>query len=397
VKGEKLSSIVAQFGLISFVVLYAALAAIRVAGQSSPEVPSSQQNVQPGPSSTQSNPQSNYGSSTSVQPPPVGPSAEEIQKRIERARALAAAHQLEAAASELETARATSRDVVVREGTTIMLMGIYLEAGNYARPQSLLEETFQTRAVAKDGSIRGYFALAGQTVNGLRLHLARYRNFGVSIDNASLPPEATNDLDRARSLLERMAAQAKEIMKDAATANDGLALLEDVLGVRVSVARDGEDRERWQSEYTQAREQLGSARIEIASLGGPPARLSKNQSSASGAPANSAVGAGSQSGTQPANPSSDAQVINAGALNERASKRVIPTYPPIAKASRATGTVKVHVIVNERGEVQVQKSEGPMLLRQAAEDAARGWRFSPVVVDGKPVRLTGYIEFAFGL
>ena len=394
-RGKKLSSTVAQFGLISFLIVLSALAPFRVAAQSIPEGQSSQSSLQPVQANTPSSPQNNYGNPSNVQPP-VGPSAEEIQKRIERARALAAAHQLEAAASELETARATSREVIVREGTTIMLMGIYLEAANYARAQSLLEETFQTRAIAKDGSIRGYFALAGQTVNGLRLHLARYRNFGVSIDSGSLPPEATNDLDRARSLLERMAAQAKEIMKDPAAANDGLALLEDVLGVRVSVARDGEDRERWQSEYTQAREQLGSGRIEIASLGGPPARPPQNQS-ASGAPANSAAGAASQSGTQPPNPTSDAQVISAGALNERASKRVIPSYPQIAKAARASGTVKVHVIVNERGEVQVQKSEGPMLLRQAAEDAARGWRFSPVLVDGKPVRLAGYIEFAFGL
>jgi outer membrane biosynthesis protein TonB len=45
----------------------------------------------------------------------------------------------------------------------------------------------------------------------------------------------------------------------------------------------------------------------------------------------------------------------------------------------------------------VTRSEGPPLLCQAAEEAARAWRFVPAVVDGKPVRMSGYIEFNFGL
>ncbi len=99
----------------------------------------------------------------------------------------------------------------------------------------------------------------------------------------------------------------------------------------------------------------------------------------------------------PTDDSSQPPTIDAGSLNQRASKRVLPTYPALARAGRAEGTVKVHVIVNESGEVQVTNSEGPMLLRQAAEEAARAWRFSPVLVEGKPVRLSGYIEFNFGL
>ena len=60
-------------------------------------------------------------------------------RRIERARALAAVHQLQAAANELENVRASANDVTLRNVTTLMLLGIYLEDGNYGRSQSLLE------------------------------------------------------------------------------------------------------------------------------------------------------------------------------------------------------------------------------------------------------------------
>ena len=53
-----------------------------------------------------------------------------------------AAHQLQTAAVELENIRASVNDVTLRNITTLMLLGIYLEEGNYGRSQSLLEETF---------------------------------------------------------------------------------------------------------------------------------------------------------------------------------------------------------------------------------------------------------------
>jgi TonB family protein len=280
-------------------------------------------------------------------------------------------------------------------------MGIYLEAGNYSRAQSLLEETFQTRSAQKDSSLRTYFALAGQAVNGVRSHLARYRSLGVNLGSTVLPPEAVNDLDRARLMLERMLAQAKEITKDAPRASDGLALMEDVLGIRLSLARDSEDRERWQAEYARAREQLGFARMEIASnLGSSSAARPQQQNPtqpapAQGASANSKQGAPLQSASTDNSP--QLPTIDAGLLNQRASKRVLPTYPALARTARTEGTVKVYVIISESGEVQVTNSEGPMLLRQAAEEAARAWRFSPAIVEGKPVRMSGYIEFNFGL
>ncbi len=78
------------------------------------------------------------------------------------------------------------------------------------------------------------------------------------------------DLDRMRSLLERMIAQAREISKDDSKAYDSLALLEDVLGIRLSLAREGEDSEKWAKEYAGARQGLSASQKQVASLGGIP-------------------------------------------------------------------------------------------------------------------------------
>ena len=49
-----------------------------------------------------------------------------VLRRLERARALAAAHQLQTAAVELENIRASVNDVTLRNAATLMLLGIYL-------------------------------------------------------------------------------------------------------------------------------------------------------------------------------------------------------------------------------------------------------------------------------
>ncbi len=329
-----------------------------------------------------------------------------VEAKIERARALAAAHHLRAAADELESVRATAKDDVLRTVSSVMLMSIHLEEGNYARAESLLEETFSARSGANDGSIRAYFALAGQAVNGARSHLARYRSFGINVADARLPLEAASDLDRLRSLLERMVAQAREITKDASKAYYSLALLEDVLGIRLSLARDGEDRAKWEGAYVVARQSLAASQNQIASLGRIPSlsstirgssssgpEASKNQSSESNNSDAAATSAPDQAGE-----TSEPKTVNGGLLNERANKRVVPSYPPLARSSSIQGIVRVFVTIDESGKVvNVLRSEGHALLKPAAEEAAAQWVFPPTLVDNKPVRLTGYIDFNFTL
>ena len=82
----------------------------------------------------------------------------------------------------------------------------------------------------------------------------------------------------------------------------------------------------------------------------------------------------------------------------RATRKVVPVYPQIARNAAAEGVVRVYVTIDERGNVsEIAKSEGHSLLRGAAEAAARRWKFSPTEVGGKAVRLAGFIEFTFTL
>ena len=339
-------------------------------------------------------------------------SAEALRLRIERARALIAAHRLDTAASELESVRATAQDNAFRNISSIMLMNVYLEEGNYGRAEALLEENFQARSAQKDESLGSYFALAGRAVNGARTHLARYRTFGISTADSNLPAEAVTDLNRLRSLLERMVAQAKEISSARGT-YDSLSLLEDVLGLRLSLAKDAEDQTKWQGEYASAREALASSQTQIASLGGiPPLRPGKTTGNTSAAPspystkrpsdpaleANAAdkdhvFAATPPSAEKPGEPDNS----DAGSLNAFATKKVVPKYPPMAKQMGTAGLVRVHVIVEGGKVIAVSRSEGPTLLRQAAEDAARQWSFQSVSIEGRPTRLSGYIDFNFSL
>ena len=332
-----------------------------------------------------------------------GAAANPLLRRIERARALAAVHQLQSAAVELENIRATANDVTLRNVATLMLLGIYLEDGNYGRSQSLLEETFVARATQKDESIRTYFAAAGQTINGIRAHLARYRSYGIDYGDPDLPTEANADLDRVRALLERVIAQAKDISKEEGRSYDALALQEDVLGIRLSLARNDDDRAKWQTEYLTAREKMASSQFQVTSLGRSQALdavTNKIPNPFATKPAASNGNSDSQTAPPPSTSSSPApepQLVSAGSLSGRETKRVTPNYPPAAKTHQVVGTVRVFAIVDENGKVWITNSEGPTLLRAAAEDAARAWVFPPSTFNGKPVRIAGYIDFDFKL
>jgi len=58
--------------------------------------------------------------------------------------------------------------------------------------------------------------------------------------------------------------------------------------------------------------------------------------------------------------------------------------------------VVVEVTVSEQGAVvSTHVLSGPPLLRDAAERAARGWRFTPTILGNTPVKVIGTITFSF--
>lgn len=347
------------------------------------------------------------------------------QKRLKRARALIAAHKLGTAAAELDALRNSTADDAVRDVARIMLMSIYLEEGDYARAQTLLEDTYKQRTAGSENSTRTYFALAGQAVNGAREHLSRYRSFGININDKELPHEALGDLDKMRTLLERVADQAREICGQSAKHFDGLGLLEEVANVRATLSRTKQERLQWQRELADTRRKLAASDMRIASTGTPPVTIASARPAAQAPAAVSDTAASPNHATgtstldaeaagepvrvappqpQPAAsnsaaanaPAPSAQPVEVGSLIEKATQKVNPSYPQTAKMARIAGVVKVFLEIDENGLVKaVQKVEGPQMLRQAASDAAKRWKFRPAVVGDQPVRATGFISFNF--
>ena len=88
--------------------------------------------------------------------------------------------------------------------------------------------------------------------------------------------------------------------------------------------------------------------------------------------------------------------ISGGVLNGRAVSLPKPAYPAIAKAARASGTVSVQVTIDETGRViSARAVGGHPLLQAAAVQAANGARFSPTLLSGQPVKVTGVINYNF--
>jgi protein TonB len=88
--------------------------------------------------------------------------------------------------------------------------------------------------------------------------------------------------------------------------------------------------------------------------------------------------------------------VSGGVLNGKATSLPKPPYPAAARAVRASGAVSVQVLIDEGGRVvSASAVSGHPLLRQAAEQAARGARFSPTQLSGQAVKVSGVITYNF--
>ncbi len=76
--------------------------------------------------------------------------------------------------------------------------------------------------------------------------------------------------------------------------------------------------------------------------------------------------------------------------------RVIPKYPPLAKAARIEGVVRLQGVIGTDGRIQqLQVLSGHPLLAPAALDAVRQWLYRPTYLNGDPVEVVAPIEVRF--
>jgi len=90
------------------------------------------------------------------------------------------------------------------------------------------------------------------------------------------------------------------------------------------------------------------------------------------------------------------KTISGGVVSGKATTLVKPTYPAAARAGKASGSVVVQVLLDENGKVvSANAISGHPLLRAAAESAARASTFSPTLLKGEPVKVSGVVTYNF--
>ncbi len=90
------------------------------------------------------------------------------------------------------------------------------------------------------------------------------------------------------------------------------------------------------------------------------------------------------------------KIISGGVVNGKATNLVKPPYPAAARAIRVSGAVNIQVTIDESGNViSASAVSGHPLLRAAAVQAARSSKFSPTLLSGQAVKVTGVIVYNF--
>jgi general secretion pathway protein A len=75
---------------------------------------------------------------------------------------------------------------------------------------------------------------------------------------------------------------------------------------------------------------------------------------------------------------------------------VIPAFPAGAPQASMQGDVVVQTVIDQRGRVtDMQVVSGPLLLRQAALDALRQWRYEAETLNGKPIAVQMLVTIRF--
>jgi TonB family protein len=78
--------------------------------------------------------------------------------------------------------------------------------------------------------------------------------------------------------------------------------------------------------------------------------------------------------------------VSGGVIAGTILTKTEPVYPPIARASHIGGTVVIHAIIARDGTVEsVTAISGPDMLKGAALDAVRQWKYQPYILGGTPM------------
>ncbi len=90
--------------------------------------------------------------------------------------------------------------------------------------------------------------------------------------------------------------------------------------------------------------------------------------------------------------------VSQGVSNGLLVKQVPPLYPTLALQMRVAGSVELEANISKDGSTaNVQVLKGDPLLRQAAVNAVRQWKYKPYRLDGQPVEIVTQVTVNFVL
>ncbi len=384
----------------------------------------------------------------------------QMRQQLSRARVLLATKNYNSAILELNAIRKESTDDYVQNVALSMLMNVYVEQSDYKKAQELLTEIYNSQKLSKKNSAT-YNSAAAQIVRGSKLQVERYKSLGLNVLDAKLPKEADADLDKMRGLLELVVKQTEDLGASIKQTEDSMALIEESSAARSNIARDEYDASRWKTKVIDAREKMATSRSSVVSVVDESMQSVAFVSSEKNIANNNTVAverpkivetiakiepetpkielkpletktifvpkpteeptvlkevakkevakveevAVSQPTepkiekvSNPMNDSNSDNPVQIGSLREYAVTLIQPQYPLIAKSMRLSGVVQIDVIVDETGKVStIQNSSGPDVLKRAATDALKKWKFKPFLKDGLPVKAIGFVKFNFAL
>jgi hypothetical protein len=83
-------------------------------------------------------------------------------------------------------------------------------------------------------------------------------------------------------------------------------------------------------------------------------------------------------------------------IRRRAVFKVTPVFHSVMPALTKSTNLVVAVTISEEGEViNAVCRKGPPVLRGISENAARRWKFKPILINGNPVRVESTLTFRF--
>jgi TonB family protein len=75
-----------------------------------------------------------------------------------------------------------------------------------------------------------------------------------------------------------------------------------------------------------------------------------------------------------------------------------PSYPALASLTRMQGNVVMEAVISKDGTVEeLHVIKGHRLLRGAAKNAVRNWRYRPYTIGGVPVEVATTVSVDFNL